>query len=197
MSELNTEPLTYEKLMEMFKETREQQKETGLLMKETREQMNETAQRMKETDRLIGNLGNRFGELSEHLVAHGIVKKFNAIGFDFAEISPGGREFKDPKTKQHLAEVDIILENSDIFIAIEVRLKLRKLDVDEHINRMEVLRRIADSKNDKRKYQGAIAAAITTTETKNYAHESGFYVLEQSGDTMKLDLPEGFTPRNW
>jgi len=176
VSELNTEPMTYEKLMEMFKKNREQ---------------------MKETDRLIGNLGNRFGELAEHLVAPGIVDKFNAIGFDFAEISPNGREFKDPKTKQHLAEVDIILENSDIFIAIEVKSKLLKLDVDKHINRMEVLRRIADSKNDKRKYQGAIAAAITTTETKNYAHESGFYVLEQSGDTMKLDLPEGFVPRNW
>jgi len=27
--------------------------------------------------------------------------------------------------------------------------------------------------------------------------EAGFYVLVQSGDTMKLELPEGFVPREW
>jgi len=27
--------------------------------------------------------------------------------------------------------------------------------------------------------------------------EAGFYPLEQSGDTMKIDLPQGFVPREW
>ena len=62
---------------------------------------------------------------------------------------------------------------------------------------MEVLRRIADSRNDKRKYRGAIAGAILTDQTREYARKAGFYVIEQSGDTMKLDIPEGFVPREW
>jgi len=27
--------------------------------------------------------------------------------------------------------------------------------------------------------------------------KSGLYVIEQSGDTMKIDVPEGFVPREW
>ena len=61
----------------------------------------------------------------------------------------------------------------------------------------EILRRIADSKRDSRKYRGAIAGAIVKDEAREYALKAGLYVLEQSGDTMKLDIPEGFVPREW
>lgn len=27
--------------------------------------------------------------------------------------------------------------------------------------------------------------------------EAGLFVIEQSGDTMKIDVPEGFQPREW
>ena len=27
--------------------------------------------------------------------------------------------------------------------------------------------------------------------------EAGFYVIEQSGDTMRIDIPEGFVPKEW
>jgi hypothetical protein len=32
---------------------------------------------------------------------------------------------------------------------------------------------------------------------KRYAVKSGFYIIEQSGDTVKIDTPEGFKPREW
>ena len=211
MSEAHNEPLTFEKVWAMFQETDRKMQETDRKMQETDRKMQETARqmqetdrqmketdrRMKETDRLIGNLGNRFGELAEHLAAPGIVEKFNKLGFNFTDIAPKGREYNDPKTRQNWAEVDIVLENSEIVIAIEVKAKLTKQDVDDHLDRMEILRNVADSKSDKRKHRGAIAGAIVTGEVRNYAHKSGFYVIEQSGDTMKLDLPEGFTPRDW
>jgi hypothetical protein len=34
-------------------------------------------------------------------------------------------------------------------------------------------------------------------QVKRYALKSGFYVIEQSGDTVKIDIPEGFKPREW
>ncbi|MDR2864081.1 MAG: hypothetical protein LBV68_00540, partial [Spirochaetaceae bacterium] len=48
------------------------------------------------------------------------------------------------------------------------------------------------------KLYGAIAAAVIDDETRNYAIGQGFYVLEQSGDTMKI-LPDDpdFEPRRW
>ena len=182
MSEIKNEPLTYEKLMAMFQETREQMKETD--------------RRMKETDKKIGELGNRFGELAEHLVLPGILEKFNAIGFQFTKTARD-LEFKDLKTKQTMAEIDIFLENGEIAIAVEVKAKLRVQDVDKHIERMDFLRSYADARRDNRKYLGAIAGAIVTNEVRSYTIKSGFYLLEQSGDTMKLDIPEGFVPREW
>jgi hypothetical protein len=62
---------------------------------------------------------------------------------------------------------------------------------------MEFLRRNADSRGDSRKYRGAIAAAILTDQARGCALKAGFYVIEQSGDTMKLEIPEGFVPRDW
>ena len=182
MSELHNEPLTFEKVW-------------AALM-ENREQMKDTDRRMKETDRLIGELSNRFGEIAEHLVLPGIVEKFNTLGFRFNKDCTGAK-FRDHTTGRTLAEVDILLENGEVVIAVEVKTKLRDKDVDAHIARMEVLRSTADFRGDSRKYRGAIAAAILTDETRSYAHAAGFYVIEQSGDTMKLEIPEGFIPREW
>ena len=211
MAELNNEPLTFEKVWAALMENREQMKESDrkfqamsqetdrkfqAMSLEAREQMKETREQMKETDRRIGELGNRFGDLAEHLVLPGIMDKFNALGFQFTRDAQNAK-FRDPTTRRILAEIDILLENGDIVIAVEVKSTLRDKDVDKHLERMEFLRSYADSKNDKRKYRGAIAAAIVAGDARSYALESGFYVIEQSGDTMKLDLPEGFIPREW
>ena len=80
---------------------------------------------------------------------------------------------------------------------MEVIEKLLKEHVDEHVNRMEVLRRKADARNDTKKFRGAIAGAIMNAPVRNYAHKAGFYVIEQTGDTVKINIPEGFTPREW
>jgi hypothetical protein len=104
----------------------------------------------------------------------------------------------DPTTRRFLTEVDILLENGDIVIAVEVKAKLLEKDVKEHLERMEIIRRRArESRNDQRKYRGALAGAIVSKAVRNYALKKGFYVIEQSGDTVKIDVPEGFVPREW
>ncbi|MCL2793564.1 MAG: hypothetical protein FWD87_10810 [Spirochaetaceae bacterium] len=178
------------------RQTEELKKQEDERWKKAARQTEELKKQIKETGRQIGKLGNRFGELAEHLVVPGIVKKFSGIGLNFYKVSTRGGEFADPETRQVVAEVDIVLENKDTFMAVEVKSKLQKQDVDDHIARMKTLRRIADD-DDKRKYLGAVAGAIVTDEARNYARKSGFYVLEQSGDTMKLVVPKGFVPREW
>ena len=181
------EALTFEKVWAMFQETDRR-------MKETDRRMKETDRRMKETDRQIGKLGNRFGELAEHLVAPGIKDKFNELNFTFDTVSHNV-EISD--ASNCLTEVDILLENGDIVIAVEVKAKPLEQDVDEHIGRIEILRRKADARNDTRKFRGAIAGAIMSEAVRNYSHKKGFYVIEQAGDTVKINLPKGFTPREW
>jgi hypothetical protein len=190
------EGLSFEKVWAMFQETDREIKETGRLLKETRLQM-------KETDRQIGALGNRFGELAEHLVTPSIMEKFNALGS-----SPNGENFhftrssrdhvlKDPQTRRFLTEVDILLENGDVVIAVEVKAKLVQADIAEHLERMEILRRAADSRQDKRKYRGALAGAIVSEAVRNRVLKTGFYLIEQTGDTVKISIPPDFKPREW
>ena len=189
MPELHKEPLTFEKVWEALMENRAQQEKAE-------RRLAKTEKLVERNSRQMGLLHNRFGELAEHMVAPGIVKKFNALGFGFAEKALP-RKITDPITGRIMTEVDVFLENSDIVIAVEVKTKLRPRDMEHHIKRMEILRRAADFRYDNRKYRGAIAAAIVPDDAREHAVKAGFYVLEQSGDTMKLDIPEGFVPREW
>jgi len=188
-----------QELDRLMKENAESQKELAERQKELAEQQaerqRETARQMKITDRKIGELSNRFGELAEHLVIPNIKEKFNALGFTFVQASENIRitDMED----NCLAEIDILLENGSIVMVLEVKSKPDYKDVDAHINRMEVIRRAADRRNDKRLFQGAIAGAIMSKEVRNHIIKNGFYAIEQTGDTVKINIPEGFNARQW
>jgi hypothetical protein len=163
-------------------------------MQETGRKMQETDRQMKETDRKIGELGNRFGELAEHLVAPNIWEKFNDLGYHFDGIA---QNYDIVAGDRKAAEVDILLENEEFSIAVEVKAKPSEKDVDRHIERIEILRQYKDRHHDPRKLMGAIAGAIMPQAVRDYALKSGFYVIEQTGDTVKIEVPKGFKPRTW
>jgi hypothetical protein len=179
-----------------MKETDRRMQETDRRMQETRKSQEETDRQMKETDKLISWLGNRFGELIEHLVAPNIMNKFNALDFNFTRCSTNF-VLKEPGSPQALAEVDVMLENGDIVIAVEVKAKPEKSDVEDHIQRMEKLRYDANRRGYIRRYRGAIAGAILSDSLQDYILKQGFYLIEQTGDTVRINIPEGFSPREW
>jgi hypothetical protein len=205
--------LTFEKVWAMFQESDrrmwELKEETDQQMRETdrrmRESSEETDRKMRETDqviqevaRQIGKLGNRFGELAEHLVVLNIVQKFNALGFHFDDISAGLRQIiQDESSGQKIAEFDILLENRDSIVGVEVKSKPSYSGVKEHSRRLKILRLNRDRKNDKRKIHGALAGAIMPDSVKTAALKAGMYVITQTGDTVKIDVPEGFVPKTW
>ena len=178
-----------------MKETDRKMQETDRQMRETDRQMKETDRRMKETDEKFGKLSNRFGELAEHLVIPNIMEKFNALGFTFTRSGPNVKIAE--VSGKRIAELDILLENGDTAIAVEVKTKPRQDDVDDHVKRMEALRRYADGRGDMRTFQGAIAGAIMDDRVRDYIIKNGFYAIEQTGDTVKINIPEGFKARRW
>ncbi|MDR1972839.1 MAG: hypothetical protein LBQ46_13070, partial [Treponema sp.] len=124
-----------------------------------------------------------------------INEKFNALGYNFSKLVSNIR-IAD-KAKNIIMEVDAMLENGDYALAIEVKTQLNVNHVDEHIERMEKLRRYADDRGDKRKFLGAVAGAIVAENVKGYALKKGFYVIQQSGDTVTIENPAGFKPKEW
>jgi hypothetical protein len=129
-------------------------------------------------------------------VAPSIREKFNALHYTFDKISQGV-DISDAQDRYSGVEIDILLENDDIAIAVAVNAEPLYKDVDRHLERMAVLRRWADRHHDRRKFLGAIAGAIMPQEVWNYTLRAGFYVIEQTGDTVRINIPEGFKPREW
>jgi len=184
----------------LLKELAESQKETDRQRKENERQMKERSEQIdlqiKALNEQMGGLHNSFGEMAEHLVAPSIHERFNELGYHFDAMAPGGFKLLDDNGKI-MAQVDILLVNSDYIIAVEVKATVRLKDMEKHIKRLELLREYYEKKGDKRIIQGAIAGAIFGDTEKKAAAEAGFYVLVQSGDTMKLELPDGFVPKEW
>jgi len=179
-----------------MEEDRKQMKEDRKQREEDQKQWEEVRKQMKETGKRMGDLNNSFGELAEHLVAPGIRKRFNELGYHFGHMSPGGYRILD-KDGKHKTEIDILLENDDVIIAVEVKVKPKVNDVEHHIGRLKILREYRSSRNDTRKILGAIAGAIFGAQAKAATIKAGMYVIEQSGDTMKIDVPADFIPIEW
>ena len=189
--------------MEARKEDREVRKED----KEAREKFDrdiqrikkiqkETALQMKETDRILGKFGNRIGEIIEEMVKPNLLEKFRKLGFTFTKIYKHA-ELRD-ENNDFLTEIDFTLEDGDKVMLVEVKSKPNIENIIEHLERMEKVRVYADKRYDKRKYLGAVAGMVINDNVKIFALKNGFYVIEPSGDTFNIIVPEGsFAPREW
>ncbi|MDR1147872.1 MAG: hypothetical protein LBK66_04510 [Spirochaetaceae bacterium] len=182
-----------------FKEIAEQMAETDKLMKESAAEADrrfkETDKLLKETGRQLGDVHNRLGELVEHIIVPNILQKVKPLGYKFKYVRKRC-EFMD-RNFRVIAEADIVLINGEYIMIIEVKTVLKVKDVDNHLERLGKIRRDACPPDESHRLIGCVAGAVVDEAVKKYAHKKGFYVLEQSGDTLKLDVPEGFNPKMW
>jgi hypothetical protein len=212
--------ITYESVLKMFRrtdrlmkmhsaETDRKIQETAAQMKETDRRWEETKREMKESARRVdiaiermsqevGNLGSSIGRIIEHMVAGNIVAKFQAFDYEITRCSQR-HEFHDCKGLGISGEVDLLLENGEIAILIEVKTTLETADVRAHIERLEKYRKCADLGGfDKRRFIGAVAGAVVSTEVANFARKKGMYVIVQSGEAVEIVTPpKGFKAKEW
>jgi hypothetical protein len=132
--------------------------------------------------------------MMEYTLVPNLPEKFKKFGFTFQVINRR-RKIDDNEHDIH-AEIDAFLENGTQAMAVEVKVTLRPEDINEHINRMEKIRKYADLHNDKRKFYAAIAAAVIADDTRISALRQGFYVVEPSGEDVKITKPFS-DPKIW
>ena len=167
------------------------------MFRETREQMKDTDRRIKRMSKEIGALGSRTGRIIESMVKGNIVAQFQALDYDVTQCSQNRSfRYKDLGIR---GEVDLFLENGEIAILIEVKTTLERADVREHIKRLEKYRRYVNATgHDKRRFIGAVAGAIVSDEVADFAIKNGMYVIVQSGKAVEIiPLPEGFQAKEW
>jgi uncharacterized coiled-coil DUF342 family protein len=178
-----------------IKQLSEQQKQTDEQIKQLSEQQKQTDKQIKRTTAQLGKLGNRFGEVEEFLVAPGLAEKFNAFNYHFSEAA---RNIKitDRNTQKVMAEIDVMLENDDFILCVEVKVTPDKEDLQNHIERLKIVQQyFKDRRPKEKKIIGAIAGTVFDHELRNIVIANGLYAIMPSGNTFKIDVPEGFQPQ--
>jgi hypothetical protein len=196
-------------IRKMEEETEQKRKETELIIKkmqkEAERSRKEAEQSRKENERIIkalslqmGGLHRSFGELAEHLVAPGIVSRFNEMGYHFDSSARQRMELLDESGDNILTEIDLLLENGECLMAVEIKAGPAEKDIAHHIRRLEILRKWRERRQERpKRILGAIAGAVFPADLKEAVIEAGLYVIEQSGDTMRIRVPKDFKPREW
>jgi len=189
-----------ERAAETDRQMKERAAETDRQMKERaaefervmKERSAETATVIKNLSKRLGDIGNRLGEFVEHMVSPAVVRLFQARGIEVHEVYPG----VEAKRGGEAIEIDLLVVNDGTLVAVECKSKLTEEHVDEHLNRMEKLKRLLPLYKSHQAL-GAVAAMVMSDAVKNYALQHGFFVLRQNGDSIEIGNPEGFSPTVW
>jgi hypothetical protein len=172
-----------------FQETDRKFQETERLMKE---QSQETDKVIKALSKNLGEIGNRLGEFVEHLVMPTVVRLFQAQGLEVHEVHSDVTAKRDGQGIQ----VDLLVVNDGVLIAIECKSKMTTAYVDQHLERMNKLKRMLPTYRHHQAF-GAVAALVMPNDVAEYAEEQGFYVLVQSGETLTIRNEPAFRAKAW
>jgi DNA repair exonuclease SbcCD ATPase subunit len=185
----------WEEISEKFREVAEEQKEAAKLSKEADKRLEKLERISKRNSKQMGGLSNDLGALAENMVGPEIAKRFNELE-GFQQIVMVNKGFKIYENNWKLkTQVDVLLENGEMVIAVEVKLKPLEKHIEHHIKQIEILKEFWISvKKDRKKFLGGIAGAIWDDTMKDAVHNAGLFVIEQSGNALRLDMPKGWTP---
>ena len=123
------------------------------------------------------------------------MKKFNELGYVFDQQGPN---YKFYRNGEIIAEADYWLENGDYVMAVEVKTEPSTDDINEHLKRIEIIRKCMDKRRDGRKIVGCVAGGIYAKNVLEYVQKMGLYALVLSGERFKIaDMPPWFKAREW
>ncbi|MEO5377873.1 MAG: DUF3782 domain-containing protein [Magnetococcus sp. DMHC-6] len=176
-----------------FQETDRKFQETDRKFQETENLMKETDRKLKEVSKLVGNLGGRWGEFVEGLVAPACETVFAQRGIPVHKTS---RKVKAKLSGNRHIEIDVLVVNTDTVVLVEVKSTLTIEYVREHLQRLAQFKEFFPEYAHKR-VVGAVSGIVIEESVDRFAMNQGLFVLMQSGDTMVIANEEGFVPCAW
>jgi hypothetical protein len=182
-------------LVENARQAAERARENDWLIKEMSEGLKKLEANVDRVSANVGGLNRSLGELIETLIAARLWEKFPAYdlrrAYQRVPLYDEGRQVK--------TDIDILLADTTVCMAVEVKRELdQRRDVDEHVKRMGLIRRYPPAEVAGKELLGAMAGGLVDGGVREYAYERGFYVLELSGESVRLaPPPEGFMPQKW
>jgi hypothetical protein len=162
------------------------------ILRELSESQKDTDRRLKEVTANIGKLGNRLGEFVEESVRPAAVRLFRERGVEVHEVHQNISSKRDGEA----FELDLLVVNDEDIVAIECKSNLSIDDVNEHLRRLEKLKRLLPGYANKRVF-GGLAAMAVPNNVAQYAYRKGLYVIGQNGDQMEIRNDDVFVGGVW
>ncbi|GHV79217.1 hypothetical protein AGMMS49944_10080 [Spirochaetia bacterium] len=164
---------------------------------QTTANVDKMAERVDKVSKNVGGLNRSMGELIETLIAARLWEKFDAYPYKFRRAYQRVPLFDE--TDRILTDIDILLSNGEFVMPVEVKASLHRIDdVDRHLKRMELILKYPPAECKGKTLIGAMAGGAVDPDVQAYAHGVGFFVLELTGESVRLVKPPlGFIPRQW
>ena len=140
----------------------------------------------------VNNLSSRWGRFVENLVAPAVLRLFQNRGIAVEEVYQRVRSARGGRN----LEIDIFAVDDDVAVIVEVKSRLTQESIRQCLQTMEQFKTAFPHYADYQIY-GAVAAIEIDGEVDIYAYNQGFFVIQQSGDSVEISNPAGFTPRIW
>jgi hypothetical protein len=176
-------------IKENSREIKEVHKELSAEIKETQKI---TAREIKAVNTSIGRLSNRLGEFVEEAVRPSAVRLFRERGIDVHEVHQNVTSDREGSA----FEIDLLVVNNQDVVAIECKSNLSIDDVNEHLERLEKIKRFLPDHVNKR-ISGAVAGMVIPANVATYAIKKGLYVIGQNGEHLELRNEKSFTAKTW
>jgi outer membrane murein-binding lipoprotein Lpp len=159
------------------------------------ENMDRVTAKVDRVSENVGGLNRSVGELVETLIAARLWEKFPE--YDFKRAYQRLPVYDEKFVR--FTDIDVLLVNNDMCMVVEVKRELDRMDdVDEHLKRMQLIRKYPPEIIGSKQLLGAMAGGVVDPNVKENAYKSGFYVLELTGESVHLiPPPEGFEPKKW
>jgi len=180
---------TSREIKENSREIKEVHKELSAEIKETQKI---TAREIKAVNTSIGRLSNRLGEFVEEAVRPSAVRLFRERGIDVHEVHQNVTSNREGSA----FEIDLLVVNNQDVVAIECKSNLSIDDVNEHLERLEKIKRFLPDHVNKR-ISGAVAGMVIPANVATYAIKKGLYVIGQNGEHLELRNEKSFAAKTW
>ena len=152
--------------------------------------------RMKELSKQLGGHANRLGEFVQEMVKPAVVRLFQERGLPVHQVLPNMEGKSKDNQPQVEIEVDLVVVNTQVLIAVECKSHLTQEAVDEHLERLTLFKRCFPQFANY-VVLGAVAGMVMSKEVSRYAHTNGLFVLAQSGSSIEIRNPSGFDAKEW
>jgi hypothetical protein len=188
--------LTFENILELFKETDKKFQESEKRFKESERMLTE---KFRKTDKMIknlgkgvGGLGKAIGNITEGLTFPSIAKELK----DKFNIELISENVEKNKNNKHI-ELDIFGYSNSIrneaFI-VEKKTTLQFDAIDQIEKTMVNFRELMPEHAEKKLY-GIISAIKASKNLINEVYDHGFYFATVKDGFFKVEIPKGFIPK--